>query len=304
MMKRFFTFALIAMLSCAVAYAQGSGPQPRPPGGGGSGGGGTGGGGSGGGGTVPPNNSKDEKPLLFVFPSRVQTFEANGVKFSMTRVDGGTFRMGATPEQGTDADARTNERPVHSVTLNTYYIGTNKVTQALWEAVMNNRAASSKFGDLPVKCVSWDDCQLFISRLNALTGRDFRLPTEAEWEFACRGGNKSQGYKYSGSNDLNSVAWYGDNSCFQTHPIGQKRENELGIYDMSGNVWEWCSDWYGGYSSQPQHNPTGPPSGTERVCRGGSSYSAAMKCRTTYRRHKEPTESNHIVGLRLVLPAE
>ena len=185
MMKRFFTFALIAMLSCAVAYAQGSGPQPRPPGGGGSGGGGTGGGGSGGGGTVPPNNPKDEKPLLFVFPSRVQTFEANGVKFSMTRVDGGTFRMGATPEQGADADAGTNERPVHSVTLNTYYIGTNKVTQALWEAVMNNRAASSKFGDLPVKCVGWDDCQLFISRLNALTGRDFRLPTEAEWEFAC-----------------------------------------------------------------------------------------------------------------------
>lgn len=178
MMKRFFTFALIAMLSCAVAYAQGSGSQRRPDGRG-SGGGGSGGRGSGGRGAASQNNPKEEEPPLFVFPSRVQTFEANGVKFSMTRVDGGSFRMGATPEQG--ADVETNERPVHSVTLNTYYIGTNKVTQALWEAVMNNRAASSKFGDLPVKCVSWDDCQLFISRLNALTGRDFRLPTEAEW---------------------------------------------------------------------------------------------------------------------------
>ena len=152
----------------------------------------------------------------------------------------------------------------------------------------------------PMYYVSWEDCQEFISKLNALTGKNFRLPTEAEWEFAVRGGNKSRGYKYSGSNTLSNVAWYDDNSSYKTHPVATKAPNELGIYDMSGNVWEWCSDWYDDYSSSSQYNPTGPNSGSRRVIRGGSWFIYAWSCRVSNRDGNYPSIHGNI-GLRLAL---
>ncbi len=226
-------------------------------------------------------------------------FTVNGVSFEMVRVEGGTFRMGTTSEQ--EDDAYSDEKPVHSVTLSSYYIGKTEVTQALWQAVMGSNPSDFEGDDLPVECVSWDDCQEFIQKLNSLTGRNFRLPTEAEWEFACRGGNNSRGYKYSGSNNLGSVAWYDDNSGGQTHPVATKAPNELGIYDMSGNVWEWCSDWYADYTSYSQTDPTGPQSGSRRVIRGGCWINYARGCRSSNRNGNYPTRRNLNLGLRLAL---
>lgn len=186
--------------------------------------------------------------------------------FDMVYVEGGTFTMGATSEQG--SDAYSDESPAHSVTVSDFYIGKYEVTQAQWRAVMGSNPSKFKGDNLPVEQVSWNDIQKFITKLNTMTGKTFRLPTEAEWEYAARGGNKSKGYKYSGSNTLDNVGWY-YNSGGKTHPVGQKQPNELGLYDMSGNVWEWCQDWYGSYSSSSQTNPTGPSSGSYRVLRGG-----------------------------------
>jgi formylglycine-generating enzyme required for sulfatase activity len=201
--------------------------------------------------------------------------------FDMVYVEGGTFTMGATSEQG--SDAYSDERPTHSVTVSDFYIGKYEVTQAQWRAVMGSNPSYFTGDNLPVKQVSWDDIQEFITKLNTMTGKTFRLPTEAEWEYAARGGNKSKGYKYSGSNTLDNVAWYTNNSGGKTHPVGQKQPNELGLYDMSGNVWEWCQDWYGSYSSSSQTNPTGPSSGSCRVLRGGSWDRNARRCRVSYR---------------------
>ena len=229
-------------------------------------------------------------------------FTVNGVSFEMVRVEGGTFRMGATSEQGTVA--YDSEKPVHSVTLSSYYIGKTEVTQALWQAVMGSNPSNFKGSNLPVECVSWNDCQEFIQKLNSLTGRNFRLPTEAEWEFACRGGNNSRGYKYSGSNNLGSVAWYSDgNSGDKTHPVGTKAPNELGIFDMSGNVWEWCSDWYANYTSYSQTDPTGPQSGSIRVYRGGGWDDAPYMCRSSIRNFYslDPPYRISYLGLRLAL---
>ncbi len=228
-------------------------------------------------------------------------FTVNGVSFEMVRVEGGTFRMGATSEQ--EDEAYSDEKPVHSVTLSSYYIGKTEVTQALWQAVMGSDPSTSNFkgSDLPVVGVNWNDCQEFIQKLNSLTGRNFRLPTDAEWEFACRGGNNSRGYKYSGSNNLGSVAWYDDNSGGQTHPVATKAPNELGIYDMSGNVWEWCSDWYADYTSYSQTNPTGPQSGSSRVYRGGCWGNGARYCRSSIRFYYYPTLRGSGLGLRLAL---
>ncbi|MBR5781423.1 MAG: formylglycine-generating enzyme family protein [Bacteroidales bacterium] len=224
----------------------------------------------------------------------------NGVSFKMIKIEGGTFQMGATSEQG--GDAYNDEKPVHSVTLSDYYIGETEVTQELWTAVMGSNPSSfSNNPQRPVEQVSWNDCQEFIKKLNELTGKNFRLPTEAEWEYAARGGNKSQGYKYSGSNTIVDVAWYYDNSSSQTHDVKTKQANELGIYDMSGNVYEWCQDWYGSYSSSSQTNPTGPSSGSDRVDRGGSWYSDAKFCRVSYRRNANPGYTNSNLGLRLSL---
>jgi len=236
-----------------------------------------------------------------------RTFTVNGVSFTMVYVQGGTFTMGATSEQGS-SDPWDDEKPTHSVTLSNYMIGQTEVTQALWQAVMGNNPSEFK-GDSrrPVETVSWDDCQEFLRKLNSLTGQRFRLPTEAEWEFAARGGVNSRGYKYSGSNTLDNVAWYDKNAYdvgsnspnYGTHTVGTKTANELGLYDMSGNVWEWCSDWYGDYSSSSQTNPQGPSSGSNRVLRGGSWISNPGYCRVSYRYINYPVYRNFYYGLRL-----
>ena len=218
---------------------------------------------------------------------------------SMIKVEGGTFTMGATSEQG--SDAYDDEKPTHNVTLSSFYLCKYEVTQALWQAVMGNNPSSFKGDNLPVEQVSWNDCQTFISRLNNLTGKNFRLPTEAEWEYAARGGNRSRGYKYSGSNTLSDVAWYNGKSESGTHPVGSKSPNELGLYDMSGNVREWCSDRYGTYSSTSQTNPTGPSSGSGRVDRGGSWDDGAWDCRLSDRNYSSPDYRYNYLGLRLAL---
>ena len=225
--------------------------------------------------------------------------ELNKLINNMVYVSGGTFTMGGTSEQG--SDAYDDEKPTHSVTLSSYYICKYEVTQALWRAVMGNNPSNFKGDNLPVECVSWDDCQTFINRLNSYTGRNFRLPTEAEWEFAARGGNYSRHYKYSGSNYISDVAWYDGNSGNRTHPIGTKQANELGLYDMSGNVYEWCSDWYGSYSSYSQNDPTGPNGGSNRVRRGGCWNSYASGCRSSSRYNSAPGFRCNVIGLRLVL---
>ena len=233
-------------------------------------------------------------------PLAVRTYTANGVSFQMVYVEGGTFTMGATAEQGSDA-YDDGERPAHSVTLSSYYIGQTEVTQALWQAVMGSNPSDFDGDDLPVENVSWDDCQEFVRKLGQITGKNFRLPTEAEWEYAARGGSKSRGYKYSGSDNIGSVAWYDGNSGSETHAVATKSPNELGLYDMSGNVCEWCQDWYGDYSSSAQANPTGPTSGDYRVLRGGSCYSVARFCRVSYRNGSSPSDRGYCLGLRLVL---
>ena len=225
--------------------------------------------------------------------------ELNKLINNMVYVSSGTFTMGGTSEQG--SDAYDDEKPTHNVTLSSYYICKYEVTQALWRAVMGSNPSNFKGDNLPVENVSWNDCQTFINRLNSYTGRNFRLPTEAEWEFAARGGNYSRHYKYSGSNYIGDVAWYDDNSGNRTHPVGTKQPNELGLYDMSGNVYEWCSDWYGSYSSYSQSDPTGPNSGSDRVDRGGSWYDFARFCRSSFRDFDSPGCSFNYLGLRLVL---
>ena len=223
----------------------------------------------------------------------------NGISIEMVKVEAGSFDMGATSEMENPYE---DEKPVHRVTLtNNYYVGKYEVTQALWQAVMGSNPSKFKGADLPVEQVSWNDCQDFVSKLNAMTGKRFRLPTEAEWEYAARGGKKSRGYQYSGSNTLGDVAWYGDNSGSKTHAVGTKQPNELGIYDMTGNVWEWCQDWYDSYSSSPQTNPTGAVSGPYRVYRGGSCCFSARKCRTSCRENNAPDDCDDCLGLRLVL---
>ena len=224
----------------------------------------------------------------------------NGITIDMVKVEAGTFMMGATSEMQKPYD---DEKPVHQVTLtNNYYMGKYEVTQSLWQAVMGSNPSDFKGDDLPVERVSWNDCQEFVSKLNGLTGKKFRLPTEAEWEYAARGGKKSRGYQYSGCSNISDVAWCARNSRSKTHPVGMKQANELGIYDMSGNVYEWCQDWYGGsYVNSSQTNPTGAVSGSYRVCRGGSWYYNARYCRSSYRYYFTPGIRSSILGLRLVL---
>ena len=254
-------------------------------------------------------DSNDE-PMALIKISSVNINEAecsmqnevvtvNGVSFTMIAVEGGTFQMGATSEQGSDAD--NDESPVHSITLSDYYIGETEVTQELWETVMGSNPSNFKGSQKPVEQVSWNDCKQFITKLNQLTGKNFRLPTEAELEYAARGGNKSQGYKYSGNNTIDDVAWYKDNSNSKTHNVKTKSPNELGIYDMSGNVWEWCEDWYGNYSSDSLTNPTGPSSGYSRVLRGGCWYYNARYSRVSSRNSSIPAYRLANCGLRLAI---
>ena len=230
-----------------------------------------------------------------------ENFTVGGVNFTMVYVQGGTFTMGCTSEQG--HDCYSNEEPAHSVTLSDYYIGETEVTQALWTAVMGRNPSHRKGRNKPVESVSWNAAQEFCRKLSQQTGRTFRLPTEAEWEYAARGGNKSQRYKYSGSNTLSSVAWYGEskNSKTHPHPVKEKWPNELGLYDMSGNVWEWCQDLEGDYRGYSQTNPTGSSSGDSRVMRGGCSCSNAVGCRVASRAGNVPFFSWNFFGLRVVL---
>ena len=254
-----------------------------------------------------PKDKEQEQPVVQDNSFKTREFSVNGVSFKMVAVEGGTFQMGATSEQ---QNPDSNEKPVHSVTLSNYYIGETEVTQALWEAVMGSNPSAFKGKDTPVECVSYNDCVAFVKKLNEKlkasgqlpAGREFRLPTEAEWEFAARGGNFSRGYQYSGSNTLSSVAWYGESwDTGSTHPVKKKQANELGLYDMSGNVMEWCYDWYGDYPSLSQTNPKGPSTGSYRVLRGGSWSLSARDCRVAGRGYGSPDGRFDGSGLRLAL---
>jgi formylglycine-generating enzyme required for sulfatase activity len=215
----------------------------------------------------------------------------------MILVEGGSFDMGCTSEQ---QDCQDDEELVHRVTLDSYFIGKYPVTQAQWRLVMGNNPSSfTRCNRCPVEYVSWDDVQDFIRRLNELTGQNYRLPTEAEWEFAARGGNKSQGYQYAGGVNLDDVGWYTGNAEHKTHPVGQKRANELGLYDMSGNVWEWCQDWFGDYPPSAQTNPGGPSIGCYRALRGGSWLDDPQECRVASRLCCSPDDRFLILGFRL-----
>jgi formylglycine-generating enzyme required for sulfatase activity len=228
----------------------------------------------------------------------IETIESN-----MIFVEGGTFTMGCTNEQG--SDCWDSENPRFSATVNDFYIGKYEVTQAQWRAVMGSDPPELYFigcDNCPVEGVSWNDIQEFLKKLNQQTGKTYRLPTEAEWEFSARGGNISKGYKYAGSNNIDEVAWYTSNSSSQTHPVGRKKPNELGLHDMSGNVWEWCSDWYSSYTNSNKTNPTGPSSAqTDRVLRGGSWYINARYCRVSYRHCYSPDYRYTDYGFRVVL---
>lgn len=202
----------------------------------------------------------------------------------MIKVEGGTFEMGSN----------------YTVILSTFEIGKYPITQAQWETVMGKNPSNFREEPhAPVEKVSWKDVQIFIQKLNKLTGQVYRLPTEAEWEFAARGGAESKGYEYAGSNNLGEVGWYNKNSKSQTHPVGKKLPNELGLYDMSGNVWEWCQDWYGDYPSEAQTDPQGPESGDGRVIRGGSWDGVASDCRVASRNGDLPSDRGRRVGFRL-----
>jgi len=255
-------------------------------------------------------------------PAPVTEYTVNGVKFSMVEVEGGTYMMGSELHAG-------NAYPSHEVTVSTFSIGQTEVTQELWVAVMGtNPSFFNEYGNAdlhsnhdsydsginlqrPVDYVNISDCQAFVAKLNEMTGKNFRIPTEAEWEFAARGGNLSQGYLYAGSDSINDVAWYKLNMPSTTtytegwgsQSVATKAPNELGIYDMSGNVEEWCMDWFATYSTdlEPQTNPTGPETGTYRVIRGGKWGSTAAACRVFMRSYNNPDSRGNSRGLRIAM---
>ena len=251
---------------------------------------------------------KDDDPNeLIIKVGNIVTIEPyKGVKFDMVFVEGGTFYMGSQNEDSEginyDAEARPDEAPVHKVTLNGYYIATTEVTQNLWRHVTGDENFGAEWGgQYPAYNISFDETHKFFLRLNRVTGLRFRLPTEAEWEYAARGGKNSQKFKYPGSNNIDDVAWYWKNSSDLIHPVASKNPNELGLYDMSGNVREWCSDWADYYSEEDQVNPKGPSSGRFRIMRGGSRYNNFQLCRTTYRNCQYYYTDDNLTGIRIVL---
>jgi len=251
--------------------------------------------------------------FIILMPFVNYTETTQNLNLAMVAVKGGTFQMGSN-------NGNADEKPVHSVTLSNYYIGKYEVTQKQWKDVMGKNPSYFKGRNLPVEQVSWNDVQEFLRKLNQITGKHYRLPTEAEWEYAARGGAQSSGYQYSGSDNTNKVAWYGKNSgnkllsgdwkrskiksnnC-KTHTVGTKKPNELGIYNMSGNVWEWCNDWYNKtyYKESPKINPKGPSSGVNQVIRGGSWNDDAVYCRVAFRSSWYPAKGNYFIGFRLAL---
>lgn len=245
------------------------------------------------------NMVQQAEPIVNVSGSTIIIPVKDGISIDMVMVEAGTFMMGATPEM---KDFFSDEEPVHQVNLSDdYYIGKYEVTQTLWQAIMGSNPSCFKGESLPVEQVSWDDCQKFIEKLSAITGRKFRLPTESEWEYAARGGKKSRSYQYSGSNDLEKVAFYSDNSGQKTNPVGQKIANELGIYDMSGNVQEWCQDVRSTYEKTPKANPIGVSIDSPRVCRGGAWGYGASWCRSSCRSGYFPSLRSNDLGFRLAI---
>ena len=232
---------------------------------------------------------------------QVLHFEVNGVPFDMQCVEGGVFIMGGTYEQ--HRESISTDLPTHTVALNTYYIGTIEVTQALWKAVMPEWNFLDDFytPTHPMAYISWYDCQEFIRRLDSITGLPFRLPTESEWEFAARGGNRSLGHRFAGSNIIDSVSWYLNNAGFRQHQVASRWSNELALYDMTGNVSEWCSDWYGRYHLGTEPNPKGPESGEWKVVRGGSYDNCEANLYLSRREYLNPNETTNYCGLRLAL---
>ncbi len=262
---------------------------------------------------LPSQNLVDKSDILPIeLPAKgggvsiggVTTRNSKPVKFNMIKVKNGTFKMGATPEQ---SSAEEDENPVHRVRFTRdFYIGETEVTQSLWQYVMDENPSFFKDDDaeLPVENISWDDAQTFCRRLSQLTGVTFRLPTEAEWEYAARGGHKAIDSRYAGSDDVNEVGWYMDNCSGRTHDVKSKKPNEIGLYNMSGNVWELCEDYKNSYSKDDAINPvcTKPGKNKNRVRRGGGWDSENRnQLRTAYRRRLEPDERNRSVGLRLVM---
>ncbi len=221
----------------------------------------------------------------------------------MITVEGGTFTMGDTEMEG-----EANEQPSHQITLKTYKIAKTETTVAQWKVFCNATGRSMPeapswgwIDSHPIVNVNYGDAVAYCDWLAEKMDADYRLPTEAEWEYAARGGKQSAGYKYSGGRSLDNAGWYNANSNEQTHPVAQKKANELGIYDMSGNVWEWCKDWYGSYSNAAQTNPKGATSGANRVLRGGSWNSSASHCRVAYRDNGDPSSRSYYDGFRVVL---
>ena len=251
---------------------------------------------------TPPPATKTPPPTIPPNPSNPLTDQRHPAEPEMVYVEGGAFWMGCTDEQG--KECRDSESPLHNVTVSSFYIGKYEITQKQWKTMMGKNPSLHKGDDHPVENISWNDVQEFIIRLNAATGKKYRLPTEAEWEYAARGGSNSKGFRYSGSNFLKDVGWYEGRKKEKTHPVGTKQPNELGIYDMSGNVQEWCHDWYDKYNSNAQTNPAGPSSGSGRVLRGGKWNSSEQNCRVSARSRYSPNShgSNDYFGFRVVLP--
>lgn len=264
-------------------------------------------------------------PTDFVEPEDVQTpmsttntqpFDGyienvGGLNIKMIRVEGGTFTMGATPEQGDNFDS--DERPIHDVALSEFYISECEITQAQWKAIMGTsiqkqRDEVSQYANLygdgntyPMYYVSYYEALEFCEKLSKITGREYTLPTEAQWEYAARGGKYHSKYKFSGYNQIGLVGWYKSNSNATSHPVGRLRANKLGIRDMTGNVWEWCLDFYYKYTLDFQKDPVGSSSSSSRaIIRGGSYGKSADECRISYRMNAEPTKRDQYIGFRIV----
>ncbi|HRI29820.1 MAG TPA: formylglycine-generating enzyme family protein, partial [Chitinophagales bacterium] len=252
------------------------------------------------------NDTNNAPPQSTETPVDSETQPGDPFENDMVYVEGGTFTMGCTPEQGSDCED--DEKPPYSKTVSNFYMGKYEVTQAQWRQVMGSNPPelyNTGCDQCPVESVSHDDIQQFLKKLNQQTGKSYRLPTEAEWEYAARGGNKSKGYKYAGSNNIDAVAWYYYNyqqskhgAEGTTHPVGAKAANELDLYDMSGNVWEWCQDWFKGY---PGSSGVSDETGAIRVLRGGSFSSNAQSCRVSFRGNNTPGNRDSHRGFRLVV---